>query len=135
MSGGDAPAVTDRSQVQRLVRELHAARVAGELERLCALFTPDAHLRIVGTSDGKAITIVADGAAQIRTWLAMMVKTFRLTHYELLSTLIDGEHAAVRWRAQIGSRITGVVVPTELVDLIDTRDGRIAAHTEFFVPG
>jgi ketosteroid isomerase-like protein len=109
--------------MEHLVRELHAARLDGDLERLCALFAPDAHLRIVGTSDGKPIAIAADGLEQIRT------------NYELLSTLIDGEHAAVRWRVQIRSRITGVIVPTELVDLVDARDGRIAAHTEFFVPG
>ncbi|MGH8206054.1 MAG: nuclear transport factor 2 family protein [Steroidobacteraceae bacterium] len=127
--------MTDRRQMQQLVRELHGARLDGDLERLCALFTPDAKLRIVGTSDGKAITIAADGLEQIRTWLAMMVKTFRLAEYELLSTLIDGESAAVRWRAQIRSRITGVIVPTELIDLVDAREGHIAAHTEFFVPG
>jgi len=121
--------------MESLVRELHAARLEGDLERLCALFTADAHLRIVGTSDGKPIAIAADGPEQIRTWLGMMVKSFRLSNYQLLSTLIDGEHAAVRWRVQIRSRITGVIVSTELVDLVDARDGHIAAHTEFFVPG
>jgi len=42
--------------------------------------------------------------------------------------------AAAHWRVDIHSKITGVVVPTELVDLIDVRGGRISSHIEFFVP-
>jgi ketosteroid isomerase-like protein len=76
----------------------------------------------------------AQGLEQIRPWLAMLVKTFRLTHFELCSQVIDGEHAAVHWRVDIHSRITGVIVPTELVDLIEVRDARIGTYTEFFMP-
>ncbi len=127
--------MTSRVEFERVLRELHDSRIAGDLPRLCALFASDASLRIIGTSDGKAITIDAQGIDQIRTWLTMLVKTFKLTQYEHRSTLIDGERAAVHWRVQIRSRITGHVVPTELVDLVEVRDARIAAHTEFFVSG
>lgn len=127
--------MTARDTFEELLRELHASRVDGDLERLCLLFAPDARLRIVGTSDGKAIGITAEGAADIRSWLTMLVKTFKLQQYQHLSTLIDGERAAIHWRVQIRSRITGQLVPTELVDLVEVRDARIVAHTEFFVPG
>ena len=127
--------MTARDTFEKVLRELHASRVDGDLERLCRLFASDARLRIVGTSDGKAIGITATGADEIRSWLAMLVKTFRLQQYEHLSTLIDGERAAVHWRVQIRSRITGQLVPTELVDLVEVRAGRIASQTEFFVPG
>jgi len=121
--------------VEAVLRELHAARLAGDLERLCALFEPKAQLRIVGTSDGKPITIEAHGIDQIRTWLGMLVRTFRLSQYQCLATLVDGERGSVHWRVAIQSRITGQRVATELVDLIDTRGGRILRQTEFFVPG
>jgi ketosteroid isomerase-like protein len=127
--------LSERSVVEAVMRELHEARVAGDLQRLCALFRPDAQLRIVGTSDGKPITVEARGIEEIRTWLAMLVKTFRLSDYRRLSATIDAERAAVHWRVQIRSRITGQVVSTELVDLVRTDAGRIAEHVEFFVPG
>lgn len=126
--------MSDRRQFEQLLRELHGARLDADLERLCALFLPDAQLRILGTSEGKPILIAASGLGQIRTWLGMLIKTFRLSGYELLATLIEGERASVHWRVLIRSKITGHVVATELVDLVDTRDGRIAAHTEMFVP-
>jgi len=127
--------MTDRLQVEQLLRELHAARLAGDLERLCRLFALDANLRIAGTSDGKPIAIAASGIAQIRSWLSMLVKTFPLSQYQLLSLIVDGARAAGHSRVDVHSKITGTVASTELVDLIELRDGQIASYIEFFVPG
>ncbi len=52
----------------------------------------------------------------------------------MLSVVVDGNRAAVHWRVDIHSKITGVVVPTELVDLVEVSDGRVAAYREFFAP-
>jgi hypothetical protein len=46
--------------------------------------------------------------------------------------LIDGAQASVHWRADIHSKITGVVVPTELVDLVEIGDTQIVSYREFF---
>jgi ketosteroid isomerase-like protein len=126
--------MTDRLQVEQLVRELHAARLEGNLERLCGLYAEEAGLRIAGSTDGKPIAIAASGIGEIRPWLSILVKTFRLSQYTLLSLSVDIPRAAAHWQVDIHSKITGAVVPTELVDLIDVRGGRIASHTEFFVP-
>ena len=126
--------MTDRLQVEQLVHDLHTARLEGNLERLCALYADEARLRIAGSTDGKPIAIAAIGIAEIRPWLSVLVKTFRLTQYTILSLSVDVPRAAAHWRVDIHSKITGVVVPTELVDLIDVRGGRIASHTELFVP-
>lgn len=124
----------DRSSIEELLQALYAARAGGELERLCGLFAPEARFKISGSSDGKAIAIAAQGAAEIRSWLGVMVKTFRLTRHEILSVLVDGSRAAVHWRSDIHSRITGVTVTTELMDLIEVHDGRITSYVELFVP-
>ena len=126
--------MTDRLAVEQLVRELHAARLAGDLERVCGLYSEDARLRIAGTTDGKPIAIAASGIAEIRPWMSILVKTFRMSQYTLLSLTIDAPRAAAHWRVDILSKVTGVTVPTELVDLLDVRGGRISSHTEFFVP-
>lgn len=123
-----------RTEFERLLSELYEARAAGALERLCALFGPDAVFKISGSSDGKPIALSARGDAEVRAWLAVLVKTFRLSRHETLSMLIDGPRAAVHWRASIHSRITGASVPTELVDLVELRDGRIGSYVELFVP-
>jgi ketosteroid isomerase-like protein len=126
--------LTDRLEIDRLLRELHGARVRGDLAAILRSFGDDASFRIAGASDGKPIAVTAEGIGAIRPWLAMMVKTFRLSDYVLLSLLIDGTRAAAHWRVTIHSRITGTAVPTELVDLAEVREGRIASYTEFFAP-
>ena len=124
----------NRLEIEQLLKELHAARTEGQLDRLSALFAPDASFKIAGASDGKPIAITAHGTREIRTWLAVMLKTFKLSRYQLLSVVIDGARAAVHWRVDIHSKITGVVVPTELVDLVEVSEGRITAYREFFAP-
>jgi ketosteroid isomerase-like protein len=128
------PSGGERAAFERLLAELYAARAAGALDRLCALFGPDAVFKISGSSDGKPIALSARGTEEVRSWLAVLVKTFRLTRHEIVSMVIDGQRAAVHWRASIHSRITGASVPTELVDLVEIRDGRIGSYVELFVP-
>lgn len=126
--------MTQRQEVEQPLRALHAARLEANLEQLCALFSSDARMRIQGTSDGKPIAIEARGAEQIRPWLSVLVKAFRLRDYQLLSLTIEGDRAAAHWRVNIHSKITGALVSTELVDLIEVRDGQITSYVEFFVP-
>jgi len=126
--------MTQRLEIEKLLEDLYAARVEGQLDRLCGLFAADASFRIAGASDGKPIAIVARGTGEIRTWLAMMLKTFKLSRYQQLMVVIEGTRAAVHWRVDIHSKITGVMVPTELVDLVEVSDGRIAGYREFFAP-
>jgi ketosteroid isomerase-like protein len=126
--------VTDRDNIEHLLRELHAARIDGQLARMCAVFAEDATFRIAGSSEGKAIALAASGLDEIRPWLAMLVKTFRLSQYEASPSVIEGERAMIHWRAHIHSKITGSVVPTELVDMVEARNGRISSYFELFVP-
>jgi ketosteroid isomerase-like protein len=124
----------NRLEVEKLLGEVYAARTEGQLDRLTALFTRDAAFKIAGASDGKPIAISAVGAAEIRTWLAVMLKTFKLSRFQVLSMVIEGSRATVHWRVDIHSKITGVVVPTELVDVVEVSGGKVSSYKEFFAP-
>ena len=126
--------MTDRLDIDRLLRRLYSARVQGDLDGVCGTFSRDAKFQITGASHVSPIGIVAVGIDEIRSWLALMIKTFQINDQTILSLIIDGAEAAVHWRAKIRSRITGAAVMTELVDLVQIRDGRITSYTEFFVP-
>jgi ketosteroid isomerase-like protein len=127
-------AVADRLKIERPLRELYAARVRGDLDGVCRLFADDARFQIAGASQTNPISVTAVGVDEFRRLLALMIKSFKLTDQTTLSMIIDGMKAAVHWRATVHSRITGTTVVTELVDVIEVRDGRIASYTEFFAP-
>lgn len=126
--------MTQRIEAERIIQALHAARVAGDLAAMCRLFAEHGHYRIAGASADKPIAIAADDLDAFRPWLAMLVKAFRVSEYQLLSLVVEWPRATAHWRADIYSKITGVTVPTELVDLIEIDAGRIVAYNEFFVP-
>ena len=126
--------MTDRSQTEKLLQQLYAARLRGDLDGICATFTPDAKFQISGASTASPMAIKADGVDQFRPLLAIMIKTLPHSDQRILSTLIDGSKAAVHWRVKIFSRITGSTVVTDLIDMIEVRDGRIASFTELFAP-
>jgi len=126
--------MSERHAIEGLLRDLYSARIGANLDGLVGLFAQGARFRIAGTSDGKPIAISATGREQIRPWLGLLVKTFRISNHEILSMTIEGASATVHWGAQIHSKVTGIIVPTEFVDLVTVQDGLISSYIEFFVP-
>jgi ketosteroid isomerase-like protein len=126
--------VTERNLAEHLIAELHAARVRGDLVAMCSLFADQGRFRIAGAGADKPIAINTDSLAMFRPWLSMMVKVFRLDGYGLTLLIVEGSRAAAQWHADIYSKVTGITVPTDLVDLVEVSDGRIVSYTEFFVP-
>jgi ketosteroid isomerase-like protein len=126
--------VAERIVAQRLIQSLHAARVGGDLAGMCRVFADDGRFEILGASADKPIAIRAKDLAEFRPWLAMMVKVFRISNYDLLNLVVEWPRATAHWRADIYSKVTGVTVPTELIDVVQLNDERIVTYTEFFAP-
>lgn len=123
-----------RQETEQLLRDLYAARVSGNVAAVYEKFSPDARFQISGASHSTPVAVTAVGAGEYRPLLAIMIKTFKLSDEQIVSLLIDGTKAAVHWRAKIFSRLTGTTVLTDLVDMIEIREGRIGSYIEFFAP-
>ena len=126
--------MSERIVAQRLIEQLHAARVAGDLTGMCRVFADDGRFEILGAGADKSIAIRANDLVEFRPWLSMMVKVFRITNYHLLSLTVEWPRAVAHWRADIYSKVTGVTVPTELVDVTRLNEDSILTYTEFFAP-
>jgi ketosteroid isomerase-like protein len=124
--------MTDRAEIDRLMRELYAARARGDLEAVCECFAGFAKFQIASARQVSAAAVTTSGADEFRPLLALLIKTFKVSNLTIISIVIDGAKAAVHWRANIHSKITGATVPTELVDLVEVRNGRIVSYIEFF---
>jgi ketosteroid isomerase-like protein len=126
--------VSDRIVAEQIIQQLHAARVAGDLAGMCRVFADDGRFEILGASADKSIAIRAQNLVEFRPWLSMMVKVFRITNYQRLSLVVEWPRAVAHWRADIYSKVTGVTVPTELVDVAQLNEDSIVTYTEFFAP-
>jgi ketosteroid isomerase-like protein len=126
--------MTDRFEIDRLLRELYAARLRGDLDAVCRSFSDDAVFQIAGAGQVSPVSNRAVGVGEFRPLLGVMIKTFKLRDQVILEVLIDGMKAAVHWRAGVYSRITGTMVLTEFVAIVEVRDARIVSYLEFFAP-
>jgi ketosteroid isomerase-like protein len=125
--------MTGRTEIDRLMRELYAARARGDLEAVCRSFSNDARFQIASAGQTGPVAIKATGVDEFRPLLALLIKTFRLGDLTILAMTIDDARATVHWRVNVRSRITGATVPTELIDLVEIRDGCIVTFNEVFV--
>jgi len=126
--------MAERIVAQRIIEKLHAARVAGDLAGMCRLFADTGRFEILGASADKPIAIQAVDLAGFKPWLAMMVKVFKINNYAILSLVVEWPRATAHWRADIYSKVTGITVRTELVDILEVSEERILSYTEFFAP-
>jgi ketosteroid isomerase-like protein len=126
--------MAERIVAQRIIEKLHAARVAGDLAGMCRLFADTGRFEILGASADKPIAIQQTDLAGFKPWLAMLVKVFKINNYAVLSTVVEWPRATVHWRADIYSKVTGITVRTELVDILEVSEDRILSYTEFFAP-
>ena len=123
-----------RAEIAGRLQELYDARVRGDLKALCALFAADARFEIASASHGDPVAVNALGRDEFLPLLTLLLRTFRVTGQSILSMIIDEPKAAVHWRAAIHSRITGAVVLTEFMDIVEFEGGHISSYIEFFVP-
>ena len=126
--------MTDRREIDGLLRGLYAARLRGDLDAVCQSFSDDAVFQIAGAGQVSPVSNRAVGVGEFRPLLAVMIKTFKLRDQVILAILIDGAKAAVHWRAGVYSRITGTMALTEFIAMVEVRDGRIVSYLEFFAP-
>jgi ketosteroid isomerase-like protein len=126
--------MAERIVAQRIIEKLHGARVAGDLAGMCRLFADTGRFEILGASADKPIAIQAVDLAGFKPWLAMMVKVFKINNYAILSLVVEWPRATAHWRADIYSKVTGITVRTELVDILEVSEERILSYTEFFAP-
>jgi ketosteroid isomerase-like protein len=122
------------TELDRMLRDFYAARVRGDLEAVCRYFSADARFHLASAGKNNPVALEASGVREFRPLLSLLLKTFRLTEFSILAMTIEGAKATIHWRANVRSRITGATVPTELIDIVEFRDGCIANFSEVFAP-
>jgi ketosteroid isomerase-like protein len=123
--------VTDRAEIEQLIRNVYAARVRGDIGAIMALFDDDVHFELVGAQTASPVALRARGAGDFRAKLTGLVQAFKFHSHDIITLVIDGANVAVRGRAEITSAITGETVVTELADFIVVKDGRVASFVQF----
>ena len=122
--------MTDRATIEKTLRDAYAARCRGDMDAICCIFADNMHYEMSGARDASPVAARVDDAPGFRQMLSQQIKIFEMSDPEILSMVIEGDKAAVRWRAKVRSTVTGQTVTTELFDFIEFKDGKIASFIE-----
>jgi ketosteroid isomerase-like protein len=123
--------MSDRSQIEKTLREVYVERQRGDVDKIVDRFAPEARFALAGTAALSPVAMRVSGADPLRAALDGLVKTFVVLDHQIVSMTIDGDRAAVHWRARIKSTVTGETIETELCDLVEMKGDRIASFLEF----
>lgn len=123
--------MTDRADVERIIREAYIARMQGDLDTITRIFGENATFRMAGAHSASPVPVTAIGLRQFKAILQEMITVFEWLDHEILALVVDGSKAAVHWCGKIRSTATGETVDTELVDIFKIENGRIASLVEF----
>lgn len=118
--------MAERAQVEAFLRDAYAARQRENIDEIISLFHPAACFGVLGGREP------ATDVQQCRSVLGGILDTFQLLDHSIHSIVIDGDKAAVYWRGKFRGRATGEVGETDLVDVIELKDGRIVWMKSFF---
>ncbi len=121
----------DRAQIEGLLNGVYAARIRGDAGGIVDKFADDAVFRISGSPQASPVPGEALGAADLRDRLEHLIRAFEFKDHKILAVLVDGERAGVHSRVTVRATANGKTATTDLFDLVEFKDGRIASFTQF----
>jgi len=125
--------MTTRDEIESALRATYAARVRGDLDGTLAGFHPDVQFRLNGRGSGlAALSEVQRGQASLRPTLDGLIKAFRFDDWQEVALLVDGERAALHWRARVTSTASGKSDVFDVVDVCRFQDGKIIDFLQSF---
>jgi ketosteroid isomerase-like protein len=113
-----------RATIETLLDKAYAARRSHDVAAAASCFTEDGCFRANG---GPPTTCRAEQQNALKS----MFDAFEVLGFEQHCRIIDPPRAVVHWRGTFRAK-NGQVGETDILDLIEVRDGRISALTTFF---
>jgi ketosteroid isomerase-like protein len=129
MAGGTS--AMDSKAIEDLIERAYEARRTEDIEGIVGVFHPDGKFELAGSKDATAVAGVAKGHQELRTTLSEFIANFKFIQRDIVSTLIDGNRAAVHSRVKLRFVPKDRTATTEFLDLWKFENGNIVELVEF----
>ena len=118
--------MTDANTIREAIRSTYRARVQGDLEGTVALFADDAVFDFNGEGVGLPnMGTAVRGKPAIRLLMTEFIDAFRMSDWEEVSLVVEGDKAALHWRVTVTFTQNGRSEKFDVFDLLTFRDGKI----------
>ena len=115
-----------RAEIERILDRAYAARQKQDINAVFECFGSDDRFRQNGLDRPAADREAARSALQD------LFDTFDLLEFQGHCRVIEPPRAVVYWRGKFRAKQSGEVAETDILDLIEIKDGKIASLTTFF---
>ena len=120
--------MADRDIILRNIEAAYEARSQGDREKLATYWAPGATYQMIGA---ESLNGIAAGANDANEAIGILIDLFQFHGVERLSTLIDGNRAALHWRITFSSG-EGAPADVEVCDLWQVDDdGKLVSLIQF----
>jgi uncharacterized protein (TIGR02246 family) len=121
----------DREAVKALIEKAYEARRTEDMEGMIAVFHQDGKFQLAGSQVATATARIAQGHRELRKTLAELIADFQFVERDIISSLIDGDRAAVHSRVKLRFIPKDRTVTTEVLDLWKVENRKIVELVEF----
>ncbi|MCP3447422.1 nuclear transport factor 2 family protein [Bradyrhizobium sp. CCGUVB14] len=120
-----------REDMLDVIKRAYAARGAGDVKGLVATFHPEGSFNLIGDNSALHLTGSVQGQQPLLEAFGQFIKHFAFEKREILSEVVEGNHAVVRCRLVVRYHPSGKVFSTEVLDLFRFQDGKIIELIEY----
>jgi ketosteroid isomerase-like protein len=123
--------MADRATIEKLIRNAYAARIGKDLDDVMKFFAPDATFQFAGAAAASPAAVRVQGATDLRATFTALIAAFDILELTLLTSVIEGDKAAMHWHVKVKYNPTGEVHDTELFDLWTIEGNRVTGFVQF----
>ena len=124
--------MSDRQRILDIITTGYAARQKGDLDGVMQAFCDNAQFRLNSTPAEPMLARSTESKQALRAAMGELIEQFEFSGMEILTCVVEGSTAAVHSKMKVKAKSTGNSMVTELFDLIEIKDGKIASFTQFF---
>ena len=123
--------MTDRNEIERIVRASYDARRRNDVDATLKHFHPDARFRISGSPALGPMTKPTVGHGDLRQMFEQLFPQWDWKDFHVTNIHVEGDTAYVHLAGKIRYIPTGKVIETEILDRLILKEGLIVEFTEF----
>ena len=120
-----------REAIQALIHEAYEARRKGDLDGVVTAFHDGGRFELSAEPKTFALAGAIEGHSNLRQAMTQFIANFQFVQRDILSLIVEGDHACVRSRVKVRFVPKSETFETEIVDLFRFKDGKIDELVEF----
>ena len=118
--------MTNSEEIREIVRSTYEARSRGDLIGTMASFADDVVYEFYGQGTGlPSMATEARGKPAVQRIIKELIDNFRFSDWQEVSFVVEGEKAALHWRANVTFTQNGRSEKFDVFDFLTFRDGKV----------